>query len=101
MAIAEMTIVIVGGSASMSEPLADVIKLVDASGLRYHVGPMGTVVQGDADSLISLFQKCHKAAMGKVERAFSTITIDERKGADAPMDTKVKSIEKKLGKKLN
>lgn len=97
----EFSIVPIGSGSSLGDRLAEVLKIVDESGLPYKVNPMGTVVEGEWDELFGLVKKCHKAVMKKEERALTIISVDDRKGKPNRLEEKVKSIEKRLGKQLN
>ncbi len=98
--LAEFSIVPAGSGSSIGDRLADILKIVDTSGLPYKVNPMGTVVEGEWDELFKLIKKCHMTAMKKEERIITTNSIDDRKGRPARIDQKVKSVEKRLGKTL-
>ncbi len=96
----EFSIVPVGVGSSIGDQLAEVLKIVDASGLPYKINPMGTVVEGEWDEVMKLVKKCHMTVMKTGERAITTISIDDRKGKPNRLDEKVKSIEKRIGKSL-
>jgi uncharacterized protein (TIGR00106 family) len=96
----EFSIVPVGSGSSIGDRLAEVLKIVDESGLPCKVNPMGTVVEGEWNELFSLVRKCHKAVMKKEERAVINISIDDRKGRPNRIEQKVKSVEKRLGRSL-
>ena len=96
----EFSIVPVGTGSSIGDRLAEVLKLVDESGLSYKVNPMGTVVEGEWDELFKLVKKCHQTVMKNEERAVTTISIDDRKGKPNRLEEKVKSVEKRIGKTL-
>ena len=96
----EFSIVPVGIGSSIGDQLAEVLKIVDASGLPYKINPMGTVVEGEWDEVMKLVKKCHMTVMKTGERAITTISIDDRKGKPNRLDEKVKSIEKRIGKSL-
>jgi len=96
----EFSIVPVGVGSSIGDQLAEVLKIVDASGLPYKINPMGTVVEGEWDEVMKLVKKCHMTVMKTGERAITTISIDDRKGKPNRIDEKVKSIEKRIGKSL-
>jgi uncharacterized protein (TIGR00106 family) len=98
--LAEFSIVPVGVGSSVGAQLAEVLRIVDDSGLPYKINPMGTVVEGEWDEVMKLVKKCHKTAMKNGERAITTISIDDRKGKPNRIEAKVKSIEKRLGKSL-
>lgn len=98
--LAEFSIIPIGTGSSIGDQLAEVLKIVDASGLPYKVNPMGTVVEGEWDELMKLIRTCHRTVMKSGERAVTTITIDDRKGKPNRIELKVKSIEKRIGKSL-
>ena len=50
-----------------------------------------------ADQVVALIQKCHAKAKGFAPRVFTTIAIDDRKGAKRWLTGKVKSAQEKLG----
>jgi uncharacterized protein (TIGR00106 family) len=96
----EFSIVPVGSGSSIGDRLAEVLKIVDESGLPYKLNPMGTVVEGEWDDLMRLVKKCHTSVMKNEERAVTTISIDDRKGKPNRIGEKVKSVEKRIGKTL-
>jgi uncharacterized protein (TIGR00106 family) len=96
----EFSIVPVGSGSSLGERLAEVLKIVDESGLPYKINPMGTVVEGEWDELFRLVKKCHETLMKKEARVLTTITVDDRKGKTNRLDEKVKSVERILGRQL-
>ena len=101
--LAELEIIPVGTkSASLSGGLVDVAKLVDASGLDYRVGPMGTVVEGEWDQILALAKRCHQAVLQTADRVLTTIRIDDRKDhpGSGRIVQKVQSLESKVGKPL-
>ena len=101
--LAELELVPIGTkSASLSVLLAEVAKLIDASGLDYRVGPMGTVVEGEWDPVMQLAKRCHDAVLTSSARVMTTIRIDDR--TDTPglgrMVKKVQSLEQAVGRPL-
>ncbi len=94
------SIVPIGAGTSIGDQLAEVLKIVDASGLPYKVNPMGTVVEGEWDELTKLVKKCHRTVMKTGERAMTNISIDDRKGKPNRIEEKVKSIERRIGRSL-
>ncbi len=96
----EFSIIPIGVGSSIGGHLAEVLKIVDTSGLPYKVNPMGTVIEGDWNQIMKLIKKCHKTMMRTGERVLTTISIDDRKGKPNRIEEKVKSIERRIGKKL-
>jgi uncharacterized protein (TIGR00106 family) len=98
--LVEFSIVPLGLGSSIGNKLAEVLKIVDASGFPYKINPMGTVVEGEWDEIMKLIKKCHRTVMKTGERVITTISIDDRKGKPNRIEEKVKSIERRLGKSL-
>ena len=98
--LAEFSIVPLGAGSSIGEHVAEVLRIVDASGLPYKMNPMGTVVEGDWENIMKLIRKCHKTVMKNQERVVTTITIDDRKGTMSRIDQKIASVERRIGKSL-
>jgi uncharacterized protein (TIGR00106 family) len=96
----EFSIIPIGVGNSIGGQLAEVLKIVDTSGLPYKVNPMGTVIEGEWDEIMKLIKKCHKTVMRTGERVLTTISIDDRKGKPNRIEEKVKSIERRIGKTL-
>lgn len=85
----------------MGDAIANVIKVVDASGMPYKANAMGTVIEGGWDECMGLIKKCQEEVMKTAPRAVTSIQIDLR--PKKPMDRieeKLKSVEKRLGKKI-
>jgi uncharacterized protein (TIGR00106 family) len=98
--LVEFSIIPIGVGSSIGDQLAEVLKIVDTSGLPYKINPMGTVVEGEWDEVMKLVKKCHGTVMKRGDRALTTISIDDRKGKPNRIAEKVKSIERRIGKSL-
>jgi uncharacterized protein (TIGR00106 family) len=98
--LVELSIVPIGVGSSIGDQLANVLKIIDASGLPYKINPMGTVIEGEWDEIMKLIKKCHMAVMKTGERVLTTIIIDDRKEKSNRIEEKVRSIERRIGKSL-
>jgi len=98
--LAEFSVVPIGKGESVSQYVAECIKLVESSGLEYRLNPMGTVVEGEYDDVMGLVRRCHMRVLELCPRVITTVKIDDRKGRRNMMDSKIRSVEEKLGKKL-
>ena len=98
--LAEFSVTPVGKGVSVGDYVARCLDLVDKSGMPYKLTPMGTVVEGDFDAVLALIAKCHKAVARDCERVSTLIKIDDRKGERGALETKVASVEKRLGRRL-
>ncbi|UCC41757.1 MAG: MTH1187 family thiamine-binding protein [Candidatus Aminicenantes bacterium] len=98
--LAEFTIFPIGKDVSLSKYVARSLKLIDESGLPYRINPMGTVVEGSWDDIMELIKKCHMAILEDTERVSTSVKIDDRKGITNALDSKIKSVEEKVGREL-
>jgi uncharacterized protein (TIGR00106 family) len=71
--LVEFSVVPVGVGVSISPQIARVLKIVAESGVNYKANPMGTVLEGDWDTVMAVVRKCHDAVMKDSERALTTI----------------------------
>lgn len=67
------------------------IEVIAASGLRYEVGPMETVIEGTYDEVMTIAKKAQEAclAAGAAE-IVTTIKLHIRKNGDVTWDEKMK-----------
>lgn len=101
--IVELSITPVGnleGATSMSGPLAEVLKIIDESGLKYQVTATGTILEGTWQQVFPVLEKCHEVAKHRAGRAITHIFIDDRVGEKESMEEKVAVVERKVGKEL-
>ncbi len=97
----EFSVVPVGKGASVSAVITRVLRIVIESGVAYKANPMGTVLEGDWDRVMTLVRMCHDEAMKDVDRVVTSIKIDDYKGKGSRLDRKLESVEENLGTKLN
>lgn len=99
--IAEFSILPVGTGVSLSKHIAKALDIVDRSGLKYQFTPMGTILEGTYEEIMSTIKECHNALTRECERVLTTIRIDDRKGSREEMKHKVEAVESLLGRKLH
>jgi uncharacterized protein (TIGR00106 family) len=94
--IAQFKVVPIGSGESLSKYVAECVKIVDRSGLRYELTPMSTIVEGGLDEVLDVVKACHIRVREMTDRVVTSIEIDDRKGATDEMHRKVQSVERKL-----
>jgi len=99
--IAEFSIFPVGKDVHLSKHVAKVIKVIAESGLPYKVTAMGTIVEGGTDEVFALLKACHEVMAVSCERVVTNVKIDDFVGRKGRIEGKVKSVEKRLGKRLS
>ena len=85
---------------SVGEYVSRSLEIIDQSGLDYRLNPMGTVIEGPWDEVLGVVKACWERMKQDCDRVSTTIKIDYRKGKTGRLNSKVESIEKKLGRKL-
>jgi uncharacterized protein (TIGR00106 family) len=99
--IAEFSIIPIGKGYSISNEVAEVLDIVDSSGLPYKINPMGSVVEGSWADVMELVRRCHETVSKRSDRVVTSIKIDDRKNSTDRISGKVESVEQKLNKTLN
>ena len=98
--VVNFSVVPIGKESSLSAKVAEVLKIVSESEIDYKLHSMGTILEGDWGEIMGLIKKCHKRVLKDSDRVLTTITIDDSKGMTGQIAGKVKSVERKLGRKL-
>jgi len=96
----EFSVIPIGVGESMGDQIAKVVKIVDESGLPYKANPMGTVIEGNWDEVMTIIKKCHQEVIKSSPRIITSISIDDRPGKPNRITEKLKSVEKRLGKEV-
>jgi len=98
MAIVEVTITPLGtATPSVSYYVAEVHKVLEKENFKYQLTPMGTVIEGELDEILSVIRKMHEVPFQKgALRVSTTIKIDDRRDKKASIEQKIRSVEEKL-----
>ncbi len=82
---------------SVSEYVSKVIKMIDKSGVKYQLTPMGTVYEcDDIKAALEVIEKSYRVLEPYSNRVYSTIKMDIRKSRVDGMEQKIQSIKNKL-----
>ena len=100
MVLLEMTMSPTGKGESLSPYVSRVLKVIDESGLTYRLTPMGTIMEGEWDEVMEVVGDCFKELNKDCSRIGVHIKIDYRDGSESRMESKIDSLEKKLGRTL-
>ena len=96
----ELNIVPLGHGESFSADLAEVLKIIDESGLDYRLTASGTNIEGGWEELMDVARLCHKEMRKKARRVVTTIRIDDYGERADRLAAMVRSVEEKVGKPL-
>jgi len=85
---------------SVSQYVARSLEIVEKSGLDYRLHAMGTVVEGELDEVLDVMRQCFQAMAADCDRITCTAKFDYRQGRQGRLESKVASVEQKLGRPL-
>ena len=96
--VMELTIIPLGGGRSISGDIANLVKIIEGSGLHYRMTAFGTLVEGSWDQLLALAKECHFAVRSRTDRVLTMLRIDDYGERVGEIEGAVKRVEQKLGR---
>ena len=100
MLLAEISMWPMDKGESVGVYVAQVLDVIDRSGLPYKLGPLGTCIEGEWDEVMAVVKKCFDLLADQSNRVAVTMKMDWRKGRSGSLEGKVASVEQKVGRKL-
>lgn len=100
MVLAEFSMFPTDKGESVSQWVAQVIKLIDSSGINYRLTPMGTILEGNWDEVMGVITGCFKILEPQSNRIYVTLKVDYRRGDNSRIESKVQKIESLLQKQV-
>lgn len=94
----ELSVIPIGTGVSISGYIADCCRILEDAGLNVEVGPNGTNVEGEWDTVFNAIKQCHEKLHNDdgVVRLFSTLKINTRTDKDQTSAEKVEAVRSKL-----
>jgi uncharacterized protein (TIGR00106 family) len=96
--LVDLTIIPLRGGRHISDEVAEVIKIIDASGLPYQLTPSGTCIEGQWDTVMPLIQRCHNIVSSLSSHVVTLIKIEEEVGKENKLTTNILSVEQRIGR---
>jgi uncharacterized protein (TIGR00106 family) len=96
--VLELTIIPLGRGRSISSDLADLINIIEGSGLDYRMTAFGTLVEGTWDQLMDLAKECHFEVRKNAERVLTMMRLDDYGERTGEIEGAVNRVERKLGR---
>ena len=87
--------------ASVGRYVARSLDIIDRSGVSYRLNPMGTVLEGEFDEVVGVVRSCYERMREDCDRISCAIKIDYRKDTSGRLGSKIETIEKHLGRRIN
>jgi len=94
--LAEFSVAPLGRERGLSADVARVERLVAASGLPHQLHAMGTLIEGSAEAVFDLVQRCHAKMRRHHRRVVTYLKIDDCEGREGMLREKVASVEARL-----
>jgi uncharacterized protein (TIGR00106 family) len=94
--LAAFSITPIGAGDSVSAQVAEVVRLVRASGLPNETNAMFTNVEGEWDDVMELLKSCVLTVAGSAPRVSVVLKLDYRPGVDDALHAKVEAVEARL-----
>ena len=88
----ELSINPLGRGPHLSKDLAEVLKIIDDSGIRYCLTPSGTCIEGDWDEVMALVKHCHERALALSSHVLTTIRVEDEEGATDKLNENIASL---------
>ncbi len=100
MVLLEFSMTPLDKGVSVSEYVSRSLKIIDDSGVDYRLNPMGTVLEGEWDEVMGVVKQCYDKMSADCQRITCSIKIDHREGPKGRLESKIASIESRLGKSV-
>jgi uncharacterized protein (TIGR00106 family) len=101
MLLAEFSIWPMDKGESVGPYVARALDIVDRSGLPYKLGPLGTCIEGEWAKVMAVIQQCYEELAKDSNRIACTVKMDWRRGQSGRLESKVATVEKRLGRNLS
>ena len=93
----ELSVIPLGRGRSISADVADLMRIIDASGLDYRLTAAGTILEGNWDELMDVARKCHAEMRKKTDRVITFMKVDDYAERTGRLTAAVASVETKAG----
>jgi len=97
--LASFSVVPVGAGTELKEQVAEILRVIDQSGLPYRLNAMATEIEGEWDEVMAVVRAAHDVGRRFTGRVLTSIVIDDRAGATGRIEGKVQDVEGIIGKK--
>lgn len=96
----ELSVIPLGRGRSISADIAELVKIIEASGLDYRLTAAGTILEGNWEKVMDVARKCHSEMRRKTERVVTFMKVDDYGERTGRLVAAVASVETKVGKPL-
>ncbi len=97
--LVELSVFPLGAGAQVSMPVAQVVDMIDKSGLPYRITATSTIVEGEWDQVMPLVKQCLGEVRRSAPRVVAVIKVDDEAGATGQLEANVREVEELIGKR--
>jgi len=98
--LVELHMTPLGRGVHLGPDLAEVLKIIDDSGLPYCLTPTGTCIEGSWDEVMTVVKHCHEKMREVATRVLTSVRIDDESGATGKITENTRSVEHAAGRPL-
>jgi len=96
----ELSIMPLGNDPHISDEIAEVIRVLDKSGLMYQLTPTATCIEGRWEDVIPVVRLCHARVRASCDHVVTLLKIEDDADGHNKLTRNVTSVEEKLGHAL-
>jgi uncharacterized protein (TIGR00106 family) len=93
----ELSIIPLGGDTHLSDQFAEILTLIEESGLPYVLGPVSTCIEGSWDDVMPVVRACHERARKASTHVITMLKIEDDEGQRDKIRENFESVEAKAG----
>ena len=97
--LANLSVFPLGQGVSLRGYVTEALQEIQKSGIKYELTDMGTILEGNWDSVMAVIKKIHDRLLSQTDRLYITVSIDSRKDKAVELGSKVKVVQSELAKK--
>jgi uncharacterized protein (TIGR00106 family) len=97
--LVELTVLPLGAGPQVRVPVAQVVDMIDKSGLPYHLTATSTIIEGEWDEIMPLVRRCLEDVRRSSPRVVAVCKIDDEAGAKGQLRQNVAAVEELIGKR--
>jgi uncharacterized protein (TIGR00106 family) len=88
------------GDVHLSEEIAQILEVIDQSGLPYQLTPGSTYIEGSWDEVLPVIRACHATARRSSRHVITSVRIEDDEGEPNKIRRNVESVQDKASADL-
>lgn len=97
--LVELSIIPVGNDSHIADELAEVLKIIEDSGLPFELTPSSTCIEGEWADVMPVIQRCHDRMRALCPHVITSIKIEDD-GQANKLTSNIASVEERVGHAL-